>query len=147
VAASAGCITLHKPVRKRFHRNPYSVNNVMDVWEADLLDVQTLSTYNDNYKFLLTVIYVFSKFLHGVPLKNKAGPTVTSAFQSILQDAKYNTPYKRRPLVLQTDRGKEFLNKTFQNMLQREGIEFQICKNPDIKCSVIERAQRTVRER
>jgi hypothetical protein len=92
--------TLHKPVRKRFSRNPYSVNSVMDVWESDLLDVQNLSRYNDNYKFLLTVIDVSSKFLHVVPLKNKTGPTVTSAFRSTLRDAKYNKPYKRRPIVL-----------------------------------------------
>ena len=25
--------TLHRPVRKRFPRNPYSVDNNMDVWE------------------------------------------------------------------------------------------------------------------
>jgi len=32
--------TLHRPVRKRFARNPYTVTNVMNVWECDLLDVQ-----------------------------------------------------------------------------------------------------------
>jgi hypothetical protein len=35
--------TLHKPVSKRFYRNPYSVNNVMDLRESDFLDVQNLS--------------------------------------------------------------------------------------------------------
>jgi len=28
--------TLHRPVRKRFARNPYNVTNVRDVWECDL---------------------------------------------------------------------------------------------------------------
>jgi hypothetical protein len=32
-------------------------------------------------------------------------------------------------------------------MLKHEGVEFQICKNPDVKCSIIEQAQRTIRER
>jgi hypothetical protein len=138
--------TLHKPVRKRFSRNPYSVNNVMDVWESDLLDVQNLSRYN-NYKFLLTVTDVFSKFLNVISLKNKTGPTVTSAFQSIFQDTNYDKPYKQSPIVLRTDKGKEFLNETFQDMLKSEDIEFQICKHPDVKCAVIERAQRTIREK
>jgi len=31
--------TLHRPVRKRFPRNPYTVNNINDVWELDILDV------------------------------------------------------------------------------------------------------------
>jgi len=33
--------TLHRPVRKRFTRNHYSVTNVEDVWECDLLDLQS----------------------------------------------------------------------------------------------------------
>ena len=97
--------TLHKPVRKHFPRNPYIVTNVMDVWEADLLDVQGISKFNDNFKYLLTVIDVFSKFLHVVPLKSKTGHTVASVFQSVFTD-------KQRPLTLRTDKGKEFLNKT-----------------------------------
>ena len=54
--------TLHRPVRKRFPRNPYSVNIILDVLECDLVDVQALSKYNDGYKYLLTVTDVFSKF-------------------------------------------------------------------------------------
>ena len=63
--------TLHRPVRKRFPRNTYSVDNIMDVWECDLVDVQALSRHNDGVKYLLTVIDVFSKFLHMVPLFNR----------------------------------------------------------------------------
>jgi CRISPR/Cas system type I-B associated protein Csh2 (Cas7 group RAMP superfamily) len=40
--------TLHRSVRKRFQRNSYTVNNVMDVWECDLLDIQAHSKLNDN---------------------------------------------------------------------------------------------------
>jgi len=78
--------TLHRAVRKRFPRNPYTVNNINDVWESDLVDVQGHSKCNDGIKYLLTVIDVFSKFLHIVPLKSKTGNAVTSAFQTILKD-------------------------------------------------------------
>ena len=74
--------TLPQPVRKRFSRNPYNVTNVMDVWECDLVDFQTLGKYNVTYKYLLTVIDVFSKFLHIVPLRSKTGTAVTTAFRS-----------------------------------------------------------------
>ena len=63
--------TAHRPVRKRFPRNPYNVTNVMDAWECNLTDVHSLRNYNDKYKCLLTVIYVFSKFLHIVRLRSK----------------------------------------------------------------------------
>ena len=43
-----------------------------------------------------------------------------------------------------TDEGKEFLNKTFQDMLKREGIEFSVCRNADVKCTVIVRTHRTL---
>ena len=34
--------TLHRPIRKRFTRNPYTMNNVMNVWKCDLVDVRAL---------------------------------------------------------------------------------------------------------
>jgi len=78
--------TLHRPVRKRFPRNPYSVDSIMDVWECDLVEVQAFSRHNDSVKYLLTVIDIFSKFLHMVPLKSKSGKDVSSAFRSVLED-------------------------------------------------------------
>jgi len=61
--------TLHKPIRKRFPRNPYSVNNILELWEADLVNVQVLAKHNDGHRYLLTVIDVFTKYLHIVTLK------------------------------------------------------------------------------
>ena len=46
-----------------------------------------------------------------------------------------------------TDKGKVFLNKHFQDVLREEGIQFQVCKNPDVKCAVVERAHRTIGNR
>ena len=60
---------LHKPVRKRFPSNPYTVSNILVLWEADLVDVQFLATQNDGHRYLLTLIDVFTKYLHIVPLK------------------------------------------------------------------------------
>jgi len=117
------------------------------VWECDLVDVQGLSKYNDGVKYLLTVIDVFSKFLHIIPLISKTGKAVTTAFQSIFKDPKYLKPLRRRPVWVRTDRGKEFLNRWLQDLLRRERIQFQICKNPEVKCSVVERAHRTIRDK
>ena len=33
------------------------------------------------------------------------------------------------------------------DMLKREGIEFSVCRNPDVKCTVIERTHRTLRDK
>jgi len=39
--------TLHKPLCRRFPRNSYTVN-YLDIWEADLVDVQAFTEFNDN---------------------------------------------------------------------------------------------------
>jgi len=114
---------LHRPVRRKFPRNPYTVNNLFDVWECDLIDVQAFGKFN-KYKILLTVIDVFSKYLHILPLKSKTG---TSAFKSILENPKYSKPIERQPIWVRTDKGKEFLNRHFQDMLKNKGILFQVC--------------------
>ena len=104
------------------------------------MDVQSYAKYNDNFRYILSVIDVFSKFLYLIPVKTKSGPAVTAAFLSVFDDKpKLNS---RRPVWVRTDKGMEFLNKHFQEMLQ-----FQVCRNPDVKCAVVERAQRTIRDR
>jgi hypothetical protein len=138
---SQDAYTMHRPVRKRFLRNPYTVPNLMDVQGCDILDMQSLAKYNDTYRFILSLIDVFSKYLHLVPVKTKSGPAVTSAFRFLLHDD------TRRPVFVRKDKGKEFLNKHFQDMLRDEGIQFQVCRNPEVKCAVVERAHRTIRDR
>ena len=63
---------LHRPVRTRFARNTYTVNKVMDVWECDLLEVQSLAKYNDIHRYILYVIVVFTNFQNLVPVKTEA---------------------------------------------------------------------------
>ena len=138
--------TLHRPLRKRFPRNPYTVNNVDDVWELDILDL-SLKKFNNNYRYLLQVIDVFSKYLNSVPLRTKTGKEVAAALESIFKDPKNTKPIRRRPVWVRTDKGKEFLNTQFQTLLKLEGIEFQICRNPDVKCAVLERVNRTLRDK
>ena len=48
---------------------------------------------------------------------------------------------------MQKDRGKEFLNKTFEDTLKREGIQFHVCRKHDVKCVVIERTNLTLRDK
>ena len=138
--------TLHRPIRKRFPRNAHTVNNINDVWEIDILDLSSLKKFN-NYRYLLQVIDVFPKYLHSVPLRTKTGKEVAAALESIFKDPKYTKPICRRPVWVRTDKVKEFLNTQFQKLLKREGINFKVCRNPDVKCAVVERVNRTLRDK
>jgi len=139
--------TLHRPLRKRFPSNPYTVNNIDDVWDIDILDLTSLKKYNNNYRYPLQVIDVFSKYMHSVPLRTKTGKEVAATLESIFRDPKYTKPIRRRPVWVRTDEGKEFLNTQFQTLLKREGIEFQVCRNPDGKWAVVECFNRTLRDK
>jgi hypothetical protein len=66
---------------------------------------------------------VFSKYLRSIPLKAMTGSAVAKAFGSILNDPKNLKPFVRRPVTVQTDKGKEYLIKLFRDLLRREGIE------------------------
>ena len=96
------------------------MSNMIDVWEFDLLDLQAYAKNNDKHRYILSVIHVFSKYLHLVPIKTKSGPSVASAFRSKFDDPKYSTC--RRPIWVRTDKCKQFLNKHFQDMLRDEGV-------------------------
>jgi len=52
-----------------------------------------------------------------------------------------------RPIWVRTDRWKEFTNRSFQNMLKREGIQFQIWKKPRYQMLIFEKAHRTIRDK
>ena len=52
-----------------------------ETWSADLIDKSSLSKYNNNYKFILTVIDIFTKYAWAIPLKNKSGLSITNGFK------------------------------------------------------------------
>lgn len=131
--------TLHKYAKKRFERNKVLVSGIDEQWQMDLVDLQSLSKQNNGYKFLLTCIDVFSKFAWAIPIKNKTSGSIIEAFDKILLS-------KRTPQKIQTDAGTEFLNKDFQSLLKKHGIIF-FTTNSEMKASVVERFNRTLKER
>ena len=51
---------------------------------VDLADMQSLSKYKKEIKYLLCAIDVFSKHAWVVPLKDKKGISIVNAFQKII---------------------------------------------------------------
>jgi hypothetical protein len=137
--SSQDAYTLRKPTRVRFPRRRTYAKAINDLFQADLVDVSSISRYNDGYRYILTCIDVFSKRAWAVPLKTKSGSEVTPAFEQILTDRKCN--------MLQTDKGTEWLNSKFQSMLRQNDVKFYTSENDDIKAAVVERFNRTLKSR
>ena len=131
--------TLHKPARKRFRRNPVVSERINECFQADLVDLKEFAKSNNNHPFILTVIDVFSKKAWAKALKNKTAFTVTKAIEEIFRDFK--------PAKLQTDRGKEFENREFKELMDKIGVNHFTTNNSDIKCSVVERFNRTLKNK
>lgn len=130
----------HKPVRRHYKRNPTYVLGIDDQWQADLAEVQSMARENDGVRYLLTVIDVFSKYAWVVPLKTKSKADVAEAFTKLFAKT------KRRPRRIQTDKGGEFTCKPVQQMFTKLGIH-HFCSNSDMKAAVVERFNRTLKER
>ena len=48
--------TLHKPIKRRFLRRKVFVVGIDQLWQIDIADVARISSHNDGYKYILTII-------------------------------------------------------------------------------------------
>lgn len=128
---------LHKPARRNYPRRKVDIRGIDETWQADLVEMQGYSRENRGFRYLLTIIDTFSKYSWAVPIKQKTGVDVASAMESVLKN-------KRIPKNLQVDRGKEFYNKNFQDLMARYKINlYSTCSN--LKASICERFNRTLK--
>lgn len=133
--------TLHKPKRRKFLHNRTVAWGIDSHWQADLCDMQSLSKHNGNVKYLLTVVDVLSKYAWAQPCNSKHPTSVRDAFEVILHES------SRFPAYLYTDKGKEFIGKSFREFLNKKMIQHIVSQNPDVKASVAERYNRTLKTR
>lgn len=132
--------TKYRPARKKFSRNQIIATCIDEQWQGDLAEVGNLARANDGVRYLLILIDVVSKHAWVEPLKNKTGPTVKLALEKIFGES------GRKPAKLQTDDGKEFLNRDVQGFLKSKGVNFFTVKS-DKKAAVAERMVKTLKEK
>ena len=69
--------------------------------------MQLISQLNKEFRFLLCVIDILSKYAWVVPLKDKKGVSIVNAFQKILKDS------ARKPNKIWVDKRSELYNNSF----------------------------------
>jgi transposase InsO family protein len=131
--------TLHKNYAIKFKRNQIIATDIDEQWQGDLFFIDEFGNQNKGFKCGLVIIDIVSKFAWVELMKDKTGPATTEAFQKILKRA-----HPRKPRRLQTDKGTEFLNQTFQNFLKQNGIDF-FTTFSDHKAATAERFIRTLK--
>ena len=133
--------TLHKTPRRRFKRRKTIVAGINEQWQCDLIDLSRLKKHNRGKTFVLTSIDVFSKVADAVPLANKTSSEMIRGLKILFKRA------QKVPRTLQTDKGREFLNGPVQAYLKKVGVHHFVTENDDIKAAVVERFNRTLKER
>lgn len=129
--------SLHKKNRLHFPRRKTITHSIDDQWQMDILSLIQYSKYNDQYKYILTVIDVFSRYAFARKLKTKLGKEVATAINDIFYQE------KRVPKLIQVDQGGEFLNKFVKDLLDRNKVNlFSVYS--DTKASLVERFNRTL---
>ena len=128
-----------KPPSRNYETNEIVYNPIDEIWSIDLADmIDYKISNNKGYRYIFIIIDNYSKYLWGIPLKNKYSQTITKEFSNIL------TTSKRKLLKIESDRGTEFYNSIFQNFLKNKNIQ-HYSRYTDKGPSIAERVTRTVR--
>ena len=129
-----------KPPKKFYATKKTDVYHIDDTWSLDLLDLKDYGPENNRgYRYILVIIDNFSKFGWTIPLKNKNAQTKNDSFENILIYS------KRKPKLIESDRGKEFYNNMFQDFLNKNDIK-QYSRNSSYGAVFAEKFNRTIRD-
>ena len=106
---------LHKPIVRTFNKPKVHLSFIVNIWGADLADLQLISKFNKgiHFCFLLYVIDIFSKYAWVIPLEDRKGITITGAFQKILK------VFNRKPNELCVNKGSKFYNRSMKSCLKK----------------------------
>ena len=129
-----------KPPKKYYPTNKTDVYYIDDIWSLDILDLKDYEPKNNGgYRYVLVTIDNFSKYGWTIPLKNKNAQTIKDSFENILTNS------KRKPNLIESDRGKEFYNNIFQDFLNKNNIKLY-SRNSSYGAVFAERFNRTIRD-
>ena len=128
-----------KPAFKNYPTRQVISNYPNEIWSVDLVELSKISDDNDNYKYLLCIVDVFTRFAWVIPLKNKSEKDVLDGFKKAVKDNK-----NVYPTYIWSDQGKEFKNKSMTKWCSDNDIK-QYSTYGNSKSSIVERFNRTMK--
>ena len=129
-----------KPPKKNYVTNKTNVYYIDDIWSLDILDLKDYGPGNNRgCRYVLVIIDNFSKYGWTVPLRNKNAQTIKDSFENFLISS------KRKPGLIETDRGKEFYNNIFQDFSNENNIKLY-SRNTYLGAVFAERFNKSIRD-
>ena len=98
---------LLKPAKKKFERRRVYAKGVDSIWAVDLLENKRYIKENEQYRYILVIVDVFSKMAWAKPMLRKNAPSAVAAFEVVLNETGL------RPSKIWADKGLCVLFKAF----------------------------------
>lgn len=128
---------LYRSARKNYQRRKVLMYGVNDTYQIDLVEMLPYAKQNKNYKYILTVIDIFSKYSWAIPVKTKSAKDVALAMNKILE-------LGHVPRHIHCDQGREFYGFHFKELMNRYNINLY-STHSIMKASIVERFNRTLK--
>lgn len=129
----------NKKVNRQFQRNRVVVGGVDDQWDADLASFFSYAENNDQVKYLLVVVDIFSRYAWVRTLENKFARNISAAFEDILNEG-------RKPDRLRTDAATDFTSSVFQQMCKKNRVR-HFTTHGEKQANYVERLIQTLKAR
>ncbi|CAB3981399.1 uncharacterized transposon-derived [Paramuricea clavata] len=129
--------TLHAKKKHRIKRLKIHVYKKNEQWSIDLADLNNLSKYNNQYRYLLVCIDVGTRYAFVKLLKTKTAKNVAAKFEEIILE-------NGAPKKIQADEGTEF-NNIKKILAPKYNFTLFHTQNRDIKAAHAERFIETIK--
>ncbi|KAL3099253.1 hypothetical protein niasHT_028200 [Heterodera trifolii] len=133
--------TLFKPKRNKFPRLKTVPSGLHTDWQCDLCIMDSLKQHNDGYRYILVCIDVLSRQIYVAEAESKKSEHMIEAFEKVFKKAQV------LPNKMYSDSGLEFQAKRMNEYWLSKNIIKHVMYSPHLHASVVERANRTIKER
>jgi hypothetical protein len=128
---------LHKPARRKFVQRCTQMRGIDDTYQIDLVEMIPYAKQNRHYKYILTIIDIFSKYAWAFPIKNKTSLCVMNEMKKLFNEGHV-------PKNIHSDMGKEFYNAKFRQLMNEYNINHYSTFTSK-KAAIVERFNRTLK--
>ena len=109
-------------LEKNFGRRQTYVPFLAQQLQMDLVDMSKYEDENKGYRWILTAIDVFSRYLFAMPLRRKHKEFTVNAVKRLFEQ--FEERFGQLPKLIQMDDGGEFKNTKVLPFLEEKGIGY-----------------------
>ena len=136
---------IYKEVKPKI-RSSIMAFKVGEFIQADLMEIRKFKFKNSNFKYLLNVVDVYSRYAWSFPIKSKQSKEVALHLELVYEDIKKHE--ETSPQTLTTDSGKEFINKSVNKLNEKYNIKHYTIVSKGAayptRTAIVERFNRTL---